>query len=187
MGYRELIDSLRQEGEAKVRAIRDSAEAEAELIRQESAARLAALQLTYRNRQTAAVAAELQLLLATARQQATLIRLAAEHQLADRLDAVARRSLARLRTSGYAEVFTALVAELPARSWETARVNPADLELARAALPSTRLEPDNGITGGLVVMADQGSVQIDNTLEKRLERGWPTLLARLMTALATEE
>jgi V/A-type H+/Na+-transporting ATPase subunit E len=187
MGYRELIDSLRQDGEDKVRAIRDSAAAEANLIRREAAARLEALRLSYRDRQAAAVATELQALLATARQQAALIRLEAEQLMADRLHAMASQSLARLRTDGYTEVFAALVAELPSAPWETARVNPADQELARAALPTARIEPDDGITGGLVVTAASGRVQVDNTLEKRLERGWPTLLTRLMAALATEE
>jgi V/A-type H+/Na+-transporting ATPase subunit E len=99
---------------------------------------------------------------------------------------VARAFLAELRDNGDAELFAALEAELLPCQWETVRVNPADAELAEVRFPGARIETDGGITGGLEVAADGGRVRIDNTLEKRLERGWPELLPRLMNAITRE-
>jgi V/A-type H+-transporting ATPase subunit E len=101
-------------------------------------------------------------------------------KLAERLQEVARRLLPRLRTADYLALFDWLVAELPPADWASVRVNPADGELAAAAFPATRLVVDPAIAGGLEVLAEEGRIQVTNTLEKRLERAWPGLLPALL-------
>lgn len=186
MGYRELIDSLRRGGEEKVQAIRQATEAEAARIEAEHAARIEALRDAYARRQQAAMAAQARDLLAEAEREGGMVRLEAENVLAGRLYLVARALLAELREQEGAGLFAALAAELLPCQWETVRVNPADAELAKVRFPQARIESDDGITGGLEVAAEGGRVRIDNTLEKRLERGWPELLPRLMNAITAE-
>jgi V/A-type H+-transporting ATPase subunit E len=186
MGYLELIDSLRRDGEEKVQAIRQTTEVEAARIEAEIAARIEALRDAYARRQQAALAAQDRDLLAEAQRQGGMARLEAKNVLAGRLYEVARTLLSELRDQGGAELFAALAAELLPCRWETVRVNPADAERAKVRFPKARIETDGGIAGGLEVAAEGGRVCIDNTLEKRLERGWPELLRRLMNALTGE-
>ena len=186
MGYRELIDSLRSEGEEKVRAIRQTTATEAARIEEESAARIATLREQYARRQEDAVAARIDALLARAAREQAMIRLEAENRLADRLYQAARSSLSVLRDDRYPELFAALARELLPYRWERVRVNPADRELARPLFPEAHIETDQGITGGMEVVANGGWMQIDNTLEKRLARGWPEMVPRLMDAIARE-
>lgn len=186
MGYHELIDSLSREGEEKARAIRLAVEAEAVRIRGESAGRIEALRHDYARRRDAAEAAEAGAIFAEAQKKVALVRLEAESALAGRLYVVACASLPELRGDGYAELFAALAAELPPGQWETVRVNPADAELAKECFPAAQIETESGITGGFDLAAEGGRVRIDNTLETRLERGWPELLPSLMKAVAQE-
>jgi vacuolar-type H+-ATPase subunit E/Vma4 len=46
--------------------------------------------------------------------------------------------------------------------------------------------PDDTVSGGLEVTGDAGRICIDNTLEKRLERGWQDLLPILVSAIRRE-
>ena len=183
MGYRELTDALRSDGDEKVRQIRQATEAEADRIRGEAAARIRKLQDDYGRRQESATAAETDIILAEAERQAALIKLEAEKVLAGRLYTLAHGTLARLRDARYAELFAALVEELLPCQWQTVRVNPADSELAKASFPGAAIETDSGITGGMEVIAEGGRVRVVNTLEKRLERAWPELLPRLLNAI----
>jgi V/A-type H+/Na+-transporting ATPase subunit E len=186
MGYRELIDSLRCEGEEKLQAIRLTTETEIARLEAESAARIEALRDQYARRQDAAAAAEIKTLLTEADRQQALIRLEAKNVLAGRLYRAAQGSLTGLRNEGYPELFAALAAELLPCPWETVRVNPADAMQARLLFPGARIETDPGMAGGLEVAAYGGKLRIDNTLEKRLEREWPEILPQLMNAISKE-
>lgn len=183
MGYRELTDALRSEGVEKMQQIRQAAEAEADRIRGEAAARIKKLQADYGRRQESATAAETGIILAEAERLAARIKLEAENVLAGRLYTLAHGTLTQLRDDRYADLFAALVEELLPCYWQVVRVNPADSALAEAAFPGAAIETDNGITGGLEVIAEGGRVRIDNTLEKRLERAWAELLPRLLNAI----
>ena len=186
MGYRELTDALLSEGDEKVRQVWQATEAEADRIRGEAAVRIRKLQDDYRLRQETATAAQTSIILAEAERQAALIRLEAEKALAGRLYTLAHGTLPRLRDDHYAELFSALAAELLPCRWETVRVNPADGGLAQASFPGAAIEPDGGISGGMVVVAEGGKVRVDNTLDKRLERAWPELLPRLLNAVTRD-
>jgi len=175
MGYHELVDSLRREGEEKAATIRRTAVAEAGRIRGEAAAELQALRDSYARRRQEAVAAEEARLSSDSRRQAEGIRLHAESALVERLYGLAKGSLAGLRDEGYAGRFARLAGELFPCAWEVVRVNPDDAALARSLFPDARIEADSAISGGLWASGEGGRLTIDNTLEKRLERCWPEL------------
>lgn len=186
MGQRELIEALRREGEEKCAAIRREAEAEAERIRSAAEAEKGWLREEYARRQADACAGEAAAILATAVNRGRLIRLAAESALAERLYGLARQSLLLLREEEYRELFAALAEELPPCQWETVRVNRADEQLARSRFPKAAVITDESLVGGLEVTGAGGGVQVVNTLEKRLERGWPELLPGLFRAVCEE-
>lgn len=77
-------------------------------------------------------------------------------------------------------MFNRLAAELPPAAWETVRVNPTDGELAGHLFPTALIEPDPAISGGMEALAEEGRIRVVNTLEKRLERGWPELFPDLL-------
>ncbi|KAF0216104.1 MAG: V-type H+-transporting ATPase subunit [Geobacteraceae bacterium] len=186
MGYQELIEALRREGEEKAGAIRREAEAEAERTRSEAEAGLALLREEHAKRQAVAVAEKSREILAEAESKGRLIRLAAESVLAERLYELARRSLRLLREQGYEALFAALAEELPPVKWETVRVNPADEEPAGRHFPAAEIVTDNALTGGMEVSGEGGRLCIVNTLEKRLERGWPEILPGLFRDVCKE-
>ncbi len=180
MGYEELLAALRAEGERKAAMIREKTAAEAARLRAKAADGLVLLKEKYRQELAREIAAQDSAIIAEAEREARRIQLAAEEKLAERLFELARRLLPRLRNGGYPAVFARLAAELPPDAWEEVRVNPADAELAAALFPAARIVTDAVICGGLEGLADGGRVQIVNTLEKRLERGWPELLPLLL-------
>ena len=180
MASEELLAALRSDGEKKAAAIWQEAEAAAARLREEAADRREGRREECRQAEARAVAAETSTILAEGEREARKIRLAALAKLAERLQEQARRLLPRLRTADYPALFAWLVAELPPADWVSVRVNPADGELAAAAFPATRLVVDPAIAGGLEVLAEEGRIQVTNTLEKRLERAWPGLLPALL-------
>jgi V/A-type H+-transporting ATPase subunit E len=186
VGTGELQAALRREGERKAAAIRQVAETEAARLQEEYAARYALLEEECRQKQEKAIAAEESGILAEAERAARRVRLAAAENLAERLHALARRLLPRLRTGDYPVIFARLAGELPAAEWETLRVNPADANLAGALFPGAQIETDAAICGGLEALAAGGRVQVVNTLEKRLERRWPELLPVLLREIDSD-
>ena len=89
-------------------------------------------------------------------------------------------SLPALRKAGYEAVFGKMVQELPALSWKRVQVNPGDVALAGRYFPAAEIVPDPGITGGLDVSTEDGSIRVINTFEKRLERAWSDMLPLLI-------
>ena len=183
MATEELLDALRSDGEKQAAAIRREAEAAATRLREEAAARRAGRREEWRQAEARAAAVAASVILAEAEREARKIRLAALAKLAERLQDLARRLLPRLRDAGYPALFARLAAELPPAEGETVRVNPADAALAAAAFPAARVVPDPAIAGGLELLAEEGRIQLSNTLEKRLERAWPALLPDLLAEL----
>ncbi len=179
MGSQELIEALRLEGEEKAGAIRREAEAEAERIRDRAEDRRARLREEYAKRQVAAAAGIYRDILAEAENKGRLIRLAAESTLAERLYGLARHSLGVLGGDDHEALFAALAEELPRGTWERVRVNPADEEVAGRLFPAAETVTDSAITGGMEVMGEGMRLHVINTLEKRLERGWPEILPAL--------
>lgn len=184
MGSLELLAALRGEGEKRAGAIREEAEVEAARLKHEAAARLKLAREEHARQQALAIEAQESAVLAEAGRAARRIRLAGEQRLAERLFKLALTLLPRLRDGEDPESFVRLASELPPCAWETLRVNPGDLAKAQALFGRARIEPDPAISGGLEAWAKGGELQVVNTLEKRLERGWPELLPLLLKEVA---
>lgn len=186
MGYRELMEALSLEGEERIAALRREGEAEEERLRGEAAERLRLRGEEYARRTRGACAEASREILAAAEREGALLRLAAEAALAERLLAVARGSLTLLGEGESRELFGFLARELPPVPWERVRVNPADEEEARRLFPGVEVVVDPSLAGGLETVGAGGGLRVDNTLEKRLERGWPELLPRLAADVRRE-
>jgi V/A-type H+/Na+-transporting ATPase subunit E len=180
MGSEELLAALRSEAEEKTRIIRQEAAAETARLKAEAAAGLARLGEKLLQEQARTIAAEESAILAEAERSARRTRLAAAEKLAEKLYELARKLLPRLREKEYPRIFSLLAAELPPIEWQTLRVNPADAERAADLFPRALIVPDSAICGGMEALADEGRIRVINTLEKRLERGWPELLPVLI-------
>lgn len=188
MGSRELLAALNLRGEHKAREIWRRAEREAQQLRTEAEEQLAreAGRLREDERRTAQeLIREAEL---DAERTARRRRVEVKHALVERLHQEARAGLKAVRGEAYEELFAALVAELPPLTWERVRVNAADRALARKYLAAAEIETDATIVGGLQVRDVTGRIQVDNTLEKRLERAWgalvPVLLAEVEKGVA---
>jgi len=186
MSHELLIEDLRRKGDEKCRLIRQEAEADAERFRAEVAKNIEQKTMQYQQQEAAACEMLSKALLTDAVKEARKIELEAEARLADRLSELARQALAGFRNENYEELFTALAKELPPRQWEAVRVSPADEELARHLFPQTEIVVDGRIIAGLEATGEQGGIRIVNTLEKRLERAWPTMLPRIYSQISQE-
>ncbi|WP_129128331.1 V-type ATP synthase subunit E [Geomonas oryzae] len=180
MGTEELLAALRLEGEREAREIRDRGEASAQRLREEAQERLALVRQAHRRELEAQVRSELQRCDAAARRAARLILLKGYDGLARRLWDISVELLPALRDEGYPELFKRLAAELPQREWRMVRVNPQDADLAAGLFPDADIVADREISGGLVAVSPGEELQVINTLEKRLERGWPELLPMIL-------
>jgi V/A-type H+-transporting ATPase subunit E len=184
MGFRELIESLRKEGDEKVLGIWREAEDEAGRIRAAVSLRLGA-----ERRQSTAERAgdEMQRrLLQEAETKVRLVRLTSADSLSRRLYTLAVSSLYLLREGQDEDIFEKLVLELPSAEWQRVRVNPADRGIAAKFFPQAHVAADSSITGGMAVETEDGSIRVVNTFEKRLERSWPRLLPELLKDLAPD-
>lgn len=182
MGYKELIEAIREEGERRMREIWAEAEARAEEIRREAGLKIDTIRKGYDERFNAEIEKIKGLSIRNAEREASGIRLKAEEDLSRRLFMIAMSLLPILRGEGYDEVFHALVKEIPNSEWVTVRVNPDDTMLARSHFPEAEVIGDPSITGGFVVMNRNGNTII-NTFEKRLERLWPEILPEILNAI----
>jgi V/A-type H+-transporting ATPase subunit E len=99
---------------------------------------------------------------------------------------LASNQLPWLREHSGKGLFSTLAAELPSVRWSVVRIHKDDIDLARAAFPEAQVEGDSGITSGLIAQSEDGSMQVINTLEKRLERAWPQLLPELFRLVRKE-
>jgi len=176
VGSEHLLTALRSEGEKKAEIIRQEAAAEADRLKNQAGARLARLREKFLQEQARDIAAEESALLAEAERTSRRLWLAAVDDLAERLFELAQGLLPSLREKDYPEIFSLLVGELSPLEWETVRVNPEDAAIAALHFPRARIVQDPAIRGGMATLADGGLIEIINTLEKRLERGWPELL-----------
>ena len=168
MSYEELLSALRQEADEKVEQLWREARAKAERAREEAAAGFERTRTERLSRQAALIGETTRDILAEADRKARQARLAALGALSGRLSALAASLLVQFRERLYAELFAALVGELPSYPWEAVRVNPADVEIAGKHFPGAKIVPDPSISGGLEVSGDNGRICVSNTLEK----GW---------------
>lgn len=184
MGHDELLAAIRRKGEEQAAALRARTEEEIAALRAAAAERRDALQREHEHRLAAVTAERHRDLVAEARRQGALIRLRGEHDLALRLKGLARSCLGALRDDALLE---RLAGELPPASWATVRVAPVDASRAAGLFPGATIEADPAITGGLVAVTSDDGLTVVNTLESRLEKGWPDLLPRLFADLRGKE
>lgn len=180
MGYMELIEALRKEGEEKMRAIWREAEAEAEKIRRDAAVKIGEMKEKHGRVQASTAKDKSDDILSDAAKRARSIRLLSEEELSDRLYRLSVPLLRTLRGKDYKDVFSAIVKELPQNRWEVIRVNPEDEDIAKGYFPDSEIVRDINITGGLEASAAGGGIRILNTFEKRLERVWNELLPEII-------
>ncbi len=186
MSYRELIEALHRGAEERIGEFRREAVAEASRFREEAADGLERMRKEFSGRQAVAVREASRDILADAESKARHMRLADLRELSERLSCLAVAMIAGLREKGYEELFCALARELPVCPWETVKVNPEDEEMARRHFPRAKIVTEPGISGGMEVCGEGGRICIVNTLDKRLERGWPELLPDLVAAAYRE-
>lgn len=180
MGYIELIDALRKEGEEKVHTIWKEAETEAQRISEETFKRMENMREEYGNIHSSDIREQTETILSEAGSRARMIRLLAEKELSDRLYRLALCSLHLLRDERYKDIFDALIEELPHYKWKIVRVNSEDKRVAKEYFPDSDVIPDSNIRGGLDIAGRDGMIRIINTLEKRLERAWGEILPGLI-------
>jgi len=181
-----LIEALRRNAERDAGALWEVARARAQ-ARKDDAARAIEQRRSQIVAEVAALAAEAErVATAEAQREARRTQMAANTALAARLFHLARASLPRFRDENYEQLFAALAEELPARSWQCIRVNPADQRLAAARFPQAQVACDEAIVGGIEVEAEDGRIRISNTLETRLQTCWPDVLPGLIRHVFTE-
>lgn len=186
MSSRELIESLRQSGEEKARAIRLEADQEADALKAAADKSIADLEKRYADDLELFKIAEQRTALTEAGSAARLMLLDAETKLSDALFSIARFSLHQLRDDGYAGVFGKLARELPSLPWRMVSANARDSELVRRHFPDARIESVGHIAGGFEATLADDSIRIINTFEKRLERIWPELLPQMIREIEQE-
>lgn len=181
-----LIGALRRKGERDAESLWEEARARAQ-ARKDDAARSLEEQRRQIDSEIAATAAEFErAAVAEAQRAARRIHMQASTALAGRLFRLACASLPRFRQERYEQLFAALAAELPARTWQRVRVNPADQRLAAARFAPAQVESDEAIVGGIEVEAEDGRMRISNTLQARLQTAWPDILPRLIHHICAE-
>lgn len=175
-----MIESLRKAADDRVRLLWGETEAEAGRIHADQAKSLEQLRQGVKQKQTIMAAERISRAISEANSRARVQRLQAEKALSGRLYELALASLPQLRNGAYDALFEALVRELPPLAWQVVLVHPDDIHLARNFFPNAEIRHQNGITGGMDVSAQNGSIRVINTFEKRLERAWSELEPQLI-------
>lgn len=180
MSHQDLIAALHAQGTEKADQMRRQAEEEEARLAVEAKERLDTLE---EEEKLAKLAEEERLRAATVvrtRLEARRLLAAARCHLAERLTALAQDCLSTLRDRQYETTFARLIDEIPSENWSQVRLHPDDAALARKFLPTTPMVEDETIVGGFELTSADGLLRIANTLNKRLEKIWPSLLPKIV-------
>ncbi|MDI6744191.1 MAG: hypothetical protein QMD07_02325 [Thermodesulfovibrionales bacterium] len=180
MTYDKLIESLYNEGEDKIRLVREETAADREQIKREASEKMRCIFEEHSRALSALIKEKADAIISDARNRAGDIKLASEHRLSERLYGLASNSLGLLRNEDYSGIFERIAGELPGIRWQRVRVNPKDRETAKKYFPDAEIEADAAITGGIDADAEDGKICAVNTFEKRLERGWQDILPEII-------
>ena len=181
MGSKELIEALLKEAEDKVAKIREDAEAKAEEIRDDLLRNSEGLRREHDKRVLAGEKELAGRIITEAEKKARAIRLSTSDALIKKLYESARGCLPTLRDEGYEQSFRSLSEEIPPEEeWKNVRVNPDDMSLAREVFQDAEVVPDENIAGGMIVSTADERIEVNNTLEKRLERYWPSIVPSIV-------
>ena len=190
MALADLLRALEQDAEARIAELRAEATAAAERVRAEATERLDRRRSADLATLEARLRSETARVIEATRQQAARKVLTARAQALERIRGQARDLLLRtepdpgLRAGIAREVSAAL--EYFGDSAAVVRCAPAwgsALAPIVARRAGSRLEATNGIGPGAAIRAADGSLEIDATLETRLERLWPRLVIDLVRQL----
>jgi vacuolar-type H+-ATPase subunit E/Vma4 len=187
MALPELVLALERDAQDRLTAVRAEAVAEADRMRTEASRELARRRAT----DLAARAAELKAAAAgaidAARRDAALRSLAARAGALETILARARAMLAATvpdagKEAGIRRNVDAAL-EYLGSTGAVVRCRPAwapALRVALAGRANVRLEQSDSVGAGMVVLAGDGGVEIDATIDSRLTRLWPGLAIELM-------
>jgi vacuolar-type H+-ATPase subunit E/Vma4 len=182
-----LIESIRREADREAAAVLVRARAEADRIDNEARAAWSEVRSRVIGERQSEWLREDEPALATARRNATREVLAARERLLDRVfQAVAAEFVDILRDPTYQATLKGLIDEaLPFAGNRPATVICADMIAASvreavAARGDVGVRTEANARGGVMVVADDGTVSIDNTLEGRLQRMKPQLAIELV-------
>jgi len=176
----ELIASIWQESEKKIRAMIQETDEEESKIEQDVMQALRRIRDDGQQHCSAASAKRTEEILGEAEKRARMMNIEANMLLAERLYRISCSSLRSLREQGYQEVFGHMAEELPLLPWKSIRVNPEDSGIAGEYFPGAEIITDGLIAGGMDVATGDGNVRVINTFEKRLERTWDDIIPDLL-------
>ncbi len=186
MSREQLLESLRRKGDQRVHDIWQRMEQEAARLKAEADQQLATRHRELENAQGQWSQDLSRPILLAAERKARQIAVEAKRLLVEKLFEAALEALAELRDERTADVFSTLVDELPTIDWYQVMVNPQDRSLAEKHFAQAEIIEDPQIVGGLEAVAAQGGIRVNNTLEKRLIRGWPDIFPGLLQDLLNE-
>jgi len=186
MGYQELIASLKEDADEKVRSIWRETDIEIERLMEEASGRIKGLNESYAKIMEKSLKEIQEEIISEAGHRARQIRLNAEYTLSERLFNIALNSTETLREKDYNEGFPILVKELPEFKWGEIRVNPEDIDIARKYFSDATVIPDEAITGGFEVIRIDGRMRVINTFTKRLEKAWDEIIPLIIKDIYKE-
>ena len=185
MSREKLTESLLEKRDAKARAIWQEAELRLHRHRQQARERCTDQRQELEVRLQAELSMQLDRLQTRIDRQRRQLRLRAEETFSERLRQLAIARLSALPAQQRTETLRRLAHELPERDWRQIITHPDDQPLARQLFSDAEIESDPQLIGGLIAVCENGSIRIDNSLSRRLERGWPQLCGRILDALRT--
>jgi vacuolar-type H+-ATPase subunit E/Vma4 len=187
MALRELVLALERDAQDRITAVRAEATADAQQLKAEAQAALAARRSTDLATRSAELEASTAAALDAARREAGGRTLTARKEA---LDGILARAGALLAATAPAPGMRAGVArdleaalQYAGPAGATIRCHPAWAPLLRAALAGrsgVRLESSPEVDAGLIIQCSDGSIEIDATLGNRLSRLWPVIAIELM-------
>ena len=185
MALEDLIARLERDAERRIAAAREKASAEAATLRAEAARRREEVEREELEAHRATASQGHERELARARAKARADRLAAEREVIDR---VLGRALELIEEVGRSEGYARAVARQLQRALVfvdgvavTVRARPELIDALKGVAPVLKADPELG--WGVEVVADDGSVRIDETLKARLERLAPRLSVQILEEL----
>lgn len=183
MGLEELLGSLKKNKQKQIDTIWHEVKSEAESLRKQVAEAIDDITRNHAEQFASACQESKRSIFSETEIKTRKKKLLAYQVLEQAMQNAAIKQLPALREKDYDVVFAQLVGELPQRTWEKIAVNPADLELAAVFFAADIIQPDPAISGGLVAITKGGTITVDNTFEKRLERKWlhmlPAIIAKI--------
>ena len=183
MGLEELINTLRKNGQKQIDDIWQTAESEAESLRQKIAAATDEIMQNHAEQLSSACQRSRRSIFSEADIMTRGKKLLTYRSLDRALLDAAYKQLPGLRQQNYDDVFASLVAELPETEWEKILVNPKDRTLAAKFFPEEIIDPDPSISGGLIATTADSKIIVDNTFKKRLDKKWFHLLPAIIAKI----